>query len=159
MKHSKVFSADNWHDSILFAREDASYRLICFASTDDELQIHVEPVNANILRAAESAWRGIRKVLAGKDPRLTELMLVDAVANREILSGRSGLRAELAKRETIAPVLVGGIVTLYALIGVLTFAEQDPWRFLFGAVSGVVAGLVALFLACVEARKGVLRWS
>src|SRR6185295_12259331 len=41
---SEVFTPE-WRDSVLFAREDPSYRLICFKSTDIELQMHVEPIN------------------------------------------------------------------------------------------------------------------
>jgi hypothetical protein len=158
LNRAKVFSNDRWRKSVIFSREDASYRLICFPSRDDELQVHVEPINANALRAAESAWRGIKKAFKGHDPRIADLNLVDDASNRPFLSGRSGLGTELRRRETLAPLIIAGIVGIYGAIGTLTFAKDDPSRFLFGATSGVATGLIALAFSWIEARKGVLRW-
>jgi hypothetical protein len=154
---SEVFTAE-WRDSVLFAREDPSYRLICFKSTDIELQMHVEPINANIFRASESAWQGIKKVFKEKNPQLTDLRLVDPQSHRDFLSARTGLRTELRRREVVSPLTVAVSVAIYSVIAVLTFAENDAGRFLLGAVSGVIPGIVAIVLACLEAHRGVLRW-
>jgi hypothetical protein len=154
---SEVFTAE-WRDSVLFAREDPSYRLICFKSTDIELQMHVEPINANIFRASESAWQGIKKVFKEKNPELTDLRLVDPQSHRDFLSATTGLRTELRRREVVSPLVVAVVIAVYSVIAVLTFAENDAGRFLLGAVSGVIPGIVAIVLAWFQARKGVLRW-
>ena len=159
LKNSEVFSAERWKDKVLFAREDPSYRMICFQSTNTELQVHVEPVTGNILRAAESAWGSIKKVLTEAEPKLSQSKLVDGASNREFLSGQTGLSTELRRRETLTPLVVAGAVLVFSIIGVLTFAKDEPWRFLSGAVSGVVAGVAALIFAVLEAGKGTLRWS
>jgi hypothetical protein len=154
---SEVFTPE-WRESVLFAREDPSYRLICFKSTAIELQMHVEPINANIFRASESAWLGIKKVFKDKNPELTDLRLVDPQSHRDFLSARTGFRTELRRREVVSPLIIAIAVAIYSVIGALTFAEKDPWRFLAGAISGIIPGIVAIGLAWSEARKGVLRW-
>jgi hypothetical protein len=155
---SEVFTPE-WRESVLFAREDPSYRLICFKSTDIELQMHVEPINANIFRASESAWQGIKKVFKEKNPELTDLRLVDPQSHRDFLAARTGLRTELRRREVVSPLVVAVCVAVYSIIAILTFAEKDAGQFLLGAVSGVIPGIVAIVLAWLEARKGVLRWA
>jgi hypothetical protein len=106
--------------------------------------VHIELITGNVIRATESAWVGLKKALSNCKPSVTDLKLVDSVSNREFMSGRTGLAAELRRRETLAPLIVGAAVLVYAVIGTLSFAKDGPWRFLLGAIPGVVAAIVAL---------------
>jgi hypothetical protein len=121
--------------------------------------MHVEPVTGNVIRASESAWIGMKKALKDCGPNVTDLKLVDSVSNREFMSGRTGLVSELRRRETFVPAIIGLAVLVYAIIGAISFAKDDPGRFLLGSLSGVVAAIVTVGFAFIEARKGVLRWS
>jgi hypothetical protein len=159
LRDSEVFSGDKLRERVLFAKEDPNYRLVCFRSTSLELQLHVEPITANIVRAAESAWKGIMEVLRDNDPKLTQLKLIDGQSNREFMSGATGFKTEILRREVLSPVVVAIGVIAYSVIAIFTFARQDPWRFLLGALTGLLPGLVAISFAFLEARKGALRWN
>jgi hypothetical protein len=159
LKSSQIFNEDVWASAKkLYATESPDCRLICAPGGAGELQVYVEPVEGNILSASMSAWKGVRNILKKDEPKITHLVMVDGNTGKEILTGTTGARVEFTRKETILPILIGVATLVYILVGVRTFAAQDPGRFFGGAIVGTVGAAVAVYLAVVEIRKGTLRW-
>lgn len=156
---SPLFAGGRWDDLILFATMTPSYRLFCVAETQDRLQMVVEPVEGNLVRASEAVWSSAYDALVRLSPRLTSLRLVDNESGREILAGAATTWGdELRRRETSGPVVLAAGTVVYSIIGGLTFASDAPGPFLAGTVPGVLAAVVALVFAAASVRKGRITW-
>lgn len=165
LEESPLFESGKWDNKVFYATKKPKYRLFAVASLDDELQVSVEPIKGNLVETCESVWRGMKRALKAKwalkarKPKLNLLKLVDDGSMDDIMKARTcTFGTELGRSENISPVIVGVVAAIYALIGFYTFASKDRGEFLAGAVSGVAAALVALFLAFLATRKGKLSW-
>jgi hypothetical protein len=158
LTESRLFSNPEWRNLVLFATKTPNYRMICFPEHDQQLQIYIEPVGGNILRACDSAWKGTHAALKEVKPKLASLKLVDTESGKEFLSATTGLGTELRRREVVTLLIVGGLTLAWLLAGVWTFAASDPLPFAGGTITGLVGGLVGLIYAGSDARRGTLRW-
>jgi hypothetical protein len=159
LANSPTFKTGAWKNSIVLSAETPSCRIICVTGHARELQMHVESVRGDILRASESAWHGVRNALGSLKPRVSELELFDHDSGRRLMVGATGLRAEFQRREVIVPVLVAAAVVAYVVVGALTFASGDLPRLIGAGIAGFIPGAVALALLTVDVRKGKLRWN
>lgn len=158
LKKSILFGSGQWDDKVSYVTEKPNYLLVVMSVLDDELQITVEPLKGNLVDTCQSVWRGMKKALKWRRPKLSLLKLVDSGSMDIMKATICKFGSELGRSENISPVIVGVVAAIYAFIGWHTFASKDRGEFLAGAVSGVAAALVALVLAFTAARKGKLKW-
>jgi hypothetical protein len=158
LQKSVLFGSPQWDDKILYATEKPNYLLFAVWVQDEEHQITVEPVKGNLVDTCQSVWRGVKRALKSRRPKLFQLKLVDSGSMEIMKATTSKFRSELGRSENISPVIVGVVAAIYAFIGWYTFASKDRGEFLAGAIAGVAAALVALVLAFTATRKGKLSW-
>jgi hypothetical protein len=158
LEKSVLFASPQWKDKILYATEKPNYLLFAAWVQDEEHQITIEPVKGNLADTCQSVWRGIRKALKRRRPKLTLLKLVD-IGSGDIMKAKTcKFGSELGRSENISPVVVGVVAAIYGCIGWYTFASKDRGEFIAGAVTGVAAALVALCLAFAATMRGKLSW-
>ncbi|WP_143047258.1 hypothetical protein [Amycolatopsis xylanica] len=157
LKRSPIFKSRKWERVVSFAHEHPDYRIICYQSSNDELQINVEAINGNILSAAESVWRSVKRAFDGSSPVLSDARLLDGDSNRELLHGRTGLVSEFKRRDTLLPVSGAFFALVYFVVSLSVF--EQPFGAVGGALVGAAVGLVAMLLAVTDARRGAIRWN
>src|SRR3954447_9899417 len=54
LKDSPNIDAGKWDSVVLYATQTPSYRLLCVPNTNEELQIYIEPIKANVMASCES---------------------------------------------------------------------------------------------------------
>lgn len=158
LENSEIFNNPVWRHHVLYVREKPDYRLVCWPYNQDDLQVHIEAINGNILHVTDSAWRAIKGALRVVEPSLDKAVLVSGQSNREFLFARTGFWSEVGRRENLIPIVAGFAAIVYAIVGVTGFARDDAGRFIAGCITAVVTALVVVVWAVVDARKGTLRW-
>ncbi|GAB3813013.1 hypothetical protein [Kribbella italica] len=157
IKESALFSDGDWENAVLYATATPQYRLMCVSAQDEELQIYVEPTHGNVFDVCESIWKGVTRALRRSSPKLVSLKLNDN--GNYFTAGRmTCFSLELKRRENLSPICIGIAVVVYTVVGLFTFAADQQFRFVAGAVTGVIGAVVALVLASTASKGGKLIW-
>ncbi|RSM49989.1 hypothetical protein DMB66_43900 [Actinoplanes sp. ATCC 53533] len=159
LSRSQLLSTGAWSKvKKLFATDSPDCRLVFTPGSSSELQIYVEPVEGNAMNAALSAWKGVRKILHDKSPKLSHLVMVDEQSRKEFLTGETGIKIEFKRKETILPIAIGVATIIYVSVGLFTFAAESQGKFIGGALTGIIGAIASVVFAVLEVRKGTLRW-
>lgn len=160
LEESPFYKAQSlaWQALPLYASQGGEYRIICMASWNEELQVVVETDRGNLRRSTQSAWRGIRSVLRDYEPKLGAAEILDFGSGQPVLTGQTGLKTEIARREVWQTLVAGVASIVVVLLGLFWFAEASRFELIAGAAPGLAVAAVTLTLAVRDVRSGRLRW-
>lgn len=158
---SRLFapSAQIWGERVRFCGETSQSRVICVSTTNEKLQVVVEPTEGRLDLAFQAAWEGVQRALAGLAPRLEAAHQIDEATGQTIQEGSVGIGAELRQKDVYLPVTLALVSIVWVATGLLTWVTSDALTFAGGALTTVVAGIVALVSMVVNASRRKLRWN
>ncbi len=140
-----------------YATEGATYRAVGWEATPSELHLFVEPTIGDLRSVCQTIWSGIRSYAGGRSPELESMLLVDDSTGRPIATGRTGFAPHFARRELAAVLITAATSGLWLLVAVPLFAADAD--IVLGAIPGLLAGIVALMLIVIDARRQRVVWS
>lgn len=149
----------NWADMIQLAAETPEARLLCFRTSDYDVQILVEPLQGDIRLACDTVWTAIHRSAGQLGPSLRSLTVLDDATGREVAYAGVGFATGIAARRDLWVALTTAVIAiLIILIAVGTSSKATIVGIAIGAVPALVGGAYALGSLILDARKRTLVW-
>jgi hypothetical protein len=146
-------------DSIDLAAETPEARLLCFRSSEYDVQILVEPLQGSIRSACDTVWTAAHRSAREFDPSLRSLVVLDGTTGRELAVAGVGFATGLASRRDLWLALIIGFAGLivFAIAAAIGSAKTIT-SVGIGSLPGVVGGIVASVSLVLDASNKNLVW-
>jgi hypothetical protein len=149
----------NWTHMIQLAAETPEARLLCFRTSDYDVQVLVEPLQGDIRLACDTVWTAIHRSARQLKPSLRSLTVLDDATGREVAYAGVGFATGLAGRRDLWLALTTALIAILIIgIAIATSSETTIAGIAIGAVPALVGGALALGSLVLDARNRKLVW-
>src|SRR5262245_35033875 len=90
LSRSFLFKDPRWRAQVAFARETVDYRVVCYVSQRDQVQLHLEPIEMNLRDACANVWRSAHRASRLNLVRLNGLTVTNEETGTDVTTAVAG---------------------------------------------------------------------